>query len=204
MKKIKLHTKMYGWKYVWYEFAEEFEGSVDDPNPDSSQTGMSIVVPITNTPWVLVYTLDPGMNGNNSHTTVEVNYAPRGDFKFAIHPQKKIDNFSKLLGMQDIIIGDKSFDPLFVIKGNDVDKVRELFSSAEIKEHIIAEPTIQIWAHSEVGDSRPSARVLAPQPHVLSLRVAGAVDDFGRLKGFYKLMEILLKTLCEVEAAVVS
>jgi hypothetical protein len=199
MENVKLHTRMYGWKYVWKEFAEELQGTIDDPNPDSSQAGMSVILPLKSTPWVLVFTMDPGMKGGSSHTTIDVNYAPRGDFKFAIHPQKKIDDISKLLGMQDIIIGDKNFDPVFVIKGNDVGMVREVFANEELRARILEEPTIQIWAHSDKIDSKPSPKVLAGQPHVLSLRVPGAVDDFERLKRLYELMALLLKTLCEVE-----
>lgn len=202
MEKVKLHTRMYGWKYVWKEFAQELNATVDDPNPDSSQSGMSIIVPMAGTPWMLVYTMDPGMKGSGGHTLIDANYAPRGDFKFAIHPQKKIDDFSKLLGMQDIIIGDKEFDPLFVIKGNDVGMVRELFSEEEIRARIAEEPSVQIWAHSDKLDSKLSPKVLAAQPHVLSLRLPGAVDEFERLKRLYDLMEILLKSLCKVEAAV--
>jgi hypothetical protein len=203
MDKVKLHTRMYGWKYVWKEFAEEFGATVDDPNPDSSSAGMSMIVPITKTPWALIYTMDPGIKGaNGGHTSIEVNYAPRGDFKFAIHPQKKIDDISKLLGMQDIIIGDKSFDPLFIVKGNDVGKVRDLFSVDQIRAHIIDEPTVQIWTHSDKMESKLSPKVVAGQPHILSLRVPGAVDDFERLKRFYELMGMLLITMCKIEAAV--
>jgi len=202
MEKVKLHTKIFGWKHVWMEFAEEFQGTVDDPIPNSSHSGMSIIVPMKNTPWVLVYTMDPGMKGTTGHTSIDVSYAPRGDFKFAIHPQTKIDEVSKLLGMQDIIIGDKRFDPLFVVKGNDVGKVRDLFSDDKICACIIEEPSVQIWAHSDKLESKLTPKVLAGQPHVVSLRVPGAVDDFERLKRLYKLMELLLRALCKVDAAV--
>jgi hypothetical protein len=159
---------------------------------------------MSKTPWALIYTMDPGMKGGSSHTVVEANFAPRGDFKFAIHPQKKIDDISKLFGLQDIIIGDKEFDPLFIVKGNDVGKVRELFSVDELRTRIIEEPQIQIWVHSDKIDSKLSPKVVSGQPHVLSMRVPEAVDDFERLKRFYELMGLLLVTLCHVEAAVAN
>lgn len=183
MEKVKLHTRMYGWKHVWMEFAEEFQGSVDDPNPDSSQTGMSIMVPVKNTDRVLVYTLEPGKNGNHSQTTIETNYSGSGNFKFALHPQKQLSALSKLFGMQDIIIGDKDFDPRFVIKGSDAGRVRDLFADAAIRALIIDEPTIEISAHPDNADSKPGTRILAGEHHVLSLKIPGIVDDFERLKG---------------------
>lgn len=204
MEKVKLHTRMYGWKHVWMEFAEEFGTAVDDPHPESSQTGISVSVPMKGTPWMLAYTMDPSTKSNGTHTTVSVNFAPRGDFQFAIHPQTKMDEIIKLLGMQDIIIGDKEFDSHFVVKGNDVGMIRDLFANNELRAYILQEPSIQIWVHAEKTDSRPSPRTLTSQPHVLSMKVPGAVDDFERLKRFYELMELLLKTLCAVEAAVES
>jgi hypothetical protein len=203
MEKVKLHTRMYGWKHVWMEFAEEFQGSVEDSNPDSSQTGMSIMLPVQNTNWGLIYTLVPGENGNHSHTTVETNYHANSDFKFAIHPQKQLGALSKLFGMQDIIIGDKDFDPRFVIKANDSSRVRELFADGQLRALILEEPTIEISAHPDSTDSKPSPRLLAVQQHVLSLKIPGIVDDFERLKGLHSLMKLLLTNLCVEDAATV-
>ena len=124
---------MYGWKHVWLEFADEFQGTVNDPNPDSSHTGMSIMVPIKNTPLVLVFTSDPDKKGNNGNTLVEANFSGDGSFKFALHPQKHLGAFTKLFGMQDIIIGNKDFDPRFVIKGSDVSKVRDLWLTVRFR-----------------------------------------------------------------------
>jgi len=202
MEKVKLHTRMYGWKHVWMEFADEFQGSVDDPNPDSSQAGMSIMVPIKNTPWLLVYTLEPGKNGNHGHTTIETNYAGSRDFKFAILPQKQLSAFSKLFGMQDIIVGDKDFDLHFVIKGNDASSVRDLFANDEIRALVVEEPTIVISAHPDNTDSKPSPKLLAAQQYMLSLKIPGIVDDFERLKGLHRLTALLLTSLSVEDAAV--
>jgi hypothetical protein len=202
MEKVKLHTRMYGWKHVWMEFAEEFQGSVDDPNPDSSQTGMSIMVPIKNTPWILVYTLDPGKKGKQGHTTVETNYVGSSNFQFSIHPQKQLSALSKLFGMQDIVIGNKEFDLHFVVKGNDVSRVRDIFAHERICALVIDEPTVEISVRPDSTDSKPATRILAGEQHVLSLKIPGIVDDFERLKNLYNLAEILLVCLCVEEPSV--
>jgi hypothetical protein len=204
MEKVKLHTRMYGWKHVWMEFAEEFQASVNDPNPDSSQTGMNIMVPVKNSAWVLVYAAEPAKGGNHGHTTVETSYSGSGTFKFAVHPQKRLDALSKLLGMQDIIIGDKNFDPRFVVKGNNVDRVRALFINDEIRALMVEEPTIEISVHPNDIDLNPSPKLLAGQQCLLSLKIPGIVDDFERLKSLYRLVELLLTSLCAEDVEVVA
>lgn len=197
----KMHTRMYGWKYVWMEFADEFEATVDDPNPDSSQVPMILTVPIAQGSSSLVYTMHPSKSAGNELTTVEMAYSPTDDFKFAIHPQKWTDGFGKLLGMQDIIVGHDEFDKAFVIKGSDEERVKELFSDAAIRQILIDEPTTQLWAHCENSESAPSSKALRGNSRTVILRVKGAVDDFERLKAFYNLMQKLLKSLSKIGAA---
>ncbi len=198
---MKLHSRIYGWKYVWMEFADEFNASVDDPNPDSSHTEMSILVPMANTTWTLEYRMLPGTKGGHDQTTVHTSYTPRGGFQFAIHPQKWLDGFKKLAGMQDIIVGHEDFDKQFVIKGNDEALVKKLFEDPAVIEILLDEPTVQLWAHCENTDSAPSSRALHKGQNQLSLRVQGAVDDFERMKAIYKLKHRILDKLVHIGVA---
>lgn len=198
----KLHSRMYGWKYVWMEFADEYKASVDDPDPDSSHTEMSLVVPISDSAWSLVYTMHPSKQAGNEHTTIETCYTPADDFKFAIHPEKWTDGFQKMLGMQDIIIGHEEFDKSFIIKGNDEQRVKDLFSDAALRRLILDEPTTQLWAHVENSEKAPAAKALRGASNRSAImRVKGAVDDFERLKSFYNLKYRLLKSLQRIGAA---
>lgn len=198
----KMHSRIYGWKYVWMEFADEFEATVDDPNPDSSHTEMSLLVPIADSQWSLVYTMHPSKQAGSEHTTIEAAYTPADDFKFAIHPEKWTDGFSKMLGMQDIIIGHDEFDKSFIIKGNDEQRVKDLLSDAALRRLILDEPTTQLWAHCENTEKAPAAKALRGAANrSCIMRVKGAVDDFERLKAFYNLKHRLLKSLQRIGAA---
>ena len=193
---------MYGWKHVWMEFAEEFQGTVEDLNPDSSQTGMSIVLPLKNTDLTLVYTLEPGKNGSHSHTTVEASFSAGGDLKFGLHPQKQLVALGKLFGMQDIVVGFKDFDQRFVIKGNVAGRIRDIFADGEIRALLMDEPNIEISSHANNTDSKLSPKVLDGEQFVLSLKIPSIIDDFERLKNLYRLTELLLANLCAEESAV--
>lgn len=201
----KLHSRMYGWKYVWNTFADEHKGEVDDPNPDSSHEPMSMHIPLAETPWLLTYTMSPGGKTKSDHTRVDVSYKPLDDkFSFAIHPEHFHHGFGKLLGMQDIVIGHDDFDKAFIIKGSDEGIVKNLFEDAALRRLILDEPSIQLWAHCENTDSSPSSRALREEYNILSLRIKGAIDDFERLKTIQKLMHRILASLCRVEVAVAN
>ncbi len=197
----KMHSRMYGWKYVWLEFADEFEATVDDPNPDSSHTEMSMVVPLTDNSTSLIYTMHPAKQGGHHCTTVETSYTGIGDFKFAIHPEKWTDGFGKLLGMQDIVVGHPEFDKAFIIKGSDEQRIKQLFQDSAVRQFLMDEPTMQFWAHCENADSAPTSRALRGEQNRLSMRVQGAVDDFERLKAFYNLKRRVLQALVKIGAA---
>lgn len=198
----KMHSRIYGWKHVWMEFAEEYKADIDDPNPDSSHTEMSVIVPVKDSSWSLTYTFHPGKQGGRDFTTVETHYNPLGDFKFTLYPEKWTDGFAKALGMQDIVVGHPEFDKLFIIKGNDEARIIELFQDATLRQRLMDEPAMQVWAHTEHTDVSPSPKAMrAGNQNRLAMRVQGAVDDFERLKSFYHLKHNMLRNMMKIGAA---
>ena len=204
MEKIKLHTRMYGWKYVWKEFAEEFAGTVTDAHPESSQTPISVQVPIKNTGWFLIYKVHPGLKAGTGHTTVEAFYSSGSGFRFAVHPPKHGVRLDKVSGVRDVSTGDKRFDPNFLIKSNETNIARSIFLNQTVRDYIMAEPAIQIWVQNDETDSSHSPRLLAGEQYTLCLKLPDIVDDFERLKLCYQLMELLLTYLSQVETAVAA
>ena len=83
---------------------------------------------------------------------------PEG-FRFTIYRKSLFSNLGKLLGMQNIEVGDPEFDEAFIIKGNDESKVRDLFANPKIRQMIQAQP--KIWL--EVKDSEWWVRSQAPR-----------------------------------------
>ena len=73
---------------------------------------------------------------------------PEG-FRFTIYRKSLFSDLGKLLGMQDIEVGDPEFDEAFIIKGNDESKVRDLFANPKIRQMIQDQPKIRL----EVKDS---------------------------------------------------
>ncbi len=195
---MKLHSRIFGWKQVWFEFSEEFNAQIDDPNPDSSTSKLTMSMPVDGTDWELLYTMVPGDDKlkSDQHTTVETSIIGTDDFKFALYPESWYHGLTKLLGVQDIVVGHEDFDKAFMIKGSDEAKVKALFDDAVLRKLFLEEPQMQYWVSVEHQEAMPTRKALREgQNKLLSLRVKGAVDDFERLKTFYKLKHRILAQL---------
>ena len=66
-------------------------------------------------------------------------------------PEGHIQRSGKLLGMQDIEVGDPDFDEAFIIKGNDESKVVSLFSDTRIRQMIQDQPKIRLDVKDSEG-----------------------------------------------------
>jgi len=76
------------------------------------------------------------VNTQHSHVTytrMRAPYINPEGFRFTVYRKGFFSDLGKLLGMQDIEVGDPDFDEAFIIKGNDEDRVRVLFANPKIR-----------------------------------------------------------------------
>jgi hypothetical protein len=85
-------------------------------------------------PWSV--TLDINNDGESQSTRIRARYVNPEGFPFTIYRKGFFSDLGKLLGMQNIAVGDPDFDGAFVIKGNSEEKVRDLFTNARIRQII--------------------------------------------------------------------
>jgi hypothetical protein len=122
-------------------------------------------------------------------TRMRAPYINPDDFRFTIYRKGCFSTLGKLLGMQDIDVGDPEFDEAFIIKGNNESKVRDLFANPKIRQIIQAQP--EIWL--AVGDGEGFCQ------DVLYFEVSGVINDIERLKSLFDLFAAVLDQLCPVE-----
>jgi hypothetical protein len=104
----------------------------------------------------------------------------------------------KWFGMQDVTVGQEDFDRDFVIKGNDEQKLRRLFSSQKIRDLISAQPDI----HFSVKDDEGYWSNRFPDGvDELYFQVVGVIKDVERLKFLYELFAETLDELCTMGSA---
>src|SRR5215213_9199870 len=134
------------WRQLGHEIgAEDVEGGFWTGSKVQARVG----------PWTVTldtHTRHHHHGSHYSHTTytrLRAPYVNPEGFRFTIYRKGLFSGLGKLLGMQDIEVGDPEFDEAFIIQGNDESKVRELFADPEVRALVRAQPEV----HLEVKDS---------------------------------------------------
>jgi hypothetical protein len=119
-------------------------------------------------------------------------------FRFTIYRKSVFSDLGRLLGMQDIEVGDPDFDESFIIKGNDESKVRELFANPEIRQMIQDQPKIRLDVKDSEGWFGPT---FPDDVDELHFQVVGLIKDVERLKSLFDLFAAVLDQLCKIGSA---
>jgi hypothetical protein len=151
-------------------------------------------------PWSI--TLDMhAVHMQHSHVTytrMRAPYINPEGFRFTIYRKWLFSDLGKLLGMQDIEVGEPEFDEAFIIKGNDEERVRDLFANAQIRQMIQDQPEIRL----EVKDSEGWFGPRFPEDvDELHFQVVGVIKDVERLKALFDLFAAVLDQLCRMGSA---
>jgi hypothetical protein len=151
-------------------------------------------------PWTITldtYTVSSG-ESSETYTRMRAPYVNPDGFRFTIYRKGFFSDLGKLLGMQDIEVGEPEFDEAFIIKGNDEFKVRDLFANPRLRALIQAQPRIRL----EVKDDEGWFRKQFPEGvDELHFQVGGVLKDLERLKGLFDLFTEALEQLCRIRAA---
>jgi hypothetical protein len=143
------------------------------------------------------YTVSDG-HTHQVFTRMRAPYVNPDGFRFTIYRKGLLSNLGKLLGMQDIEVGEPEFDEAFVIKGNDDYKVQKLCSNKKVRELIEVQPQIRL----EVKDSEGWFGPRFPDDvDELYFQVHGVIKDVERLKSLYELFAAVLDQLCRMGSA---
>jgi len=150
-------------------------------------------------PWTV--TLDIGKSDEDGKSTVTRMRAPYINpegFRFTIYRKGLFSDLGKLLGMQDIEVGDPEFDEAFIIKGNDESKAATLFSNPKIRQLIQDQPTIRLDVKDSEGWFGPKFPEDVDELH---FQVVGVIKDAERLKALFELFAAVLDQLCRIGSA---
>jgi hypothetical protein len=132
------------------------------------------------------------------YTRLRAPYVNAAGFRFRIYRRSGLSGLGKMMGMQDIEISDAAFDEAFIIQGNDVAKVKRLFSNRRIRELIAAQPEIEFSVKDDEGWFGPK---FPEGTDELCFLAHGMVKDVARLEGVYQLFAEVLDELCRMGAA---
>ena len=121
-------------------------------------------------------------------------YVNPSGFRFRIYRRGSLSNLGKLLGMQDIEVGDPVFDDAFIIQGNDEPKVRLLFGQARIRELIALQPQIEFVVKGDEGWFGPTFPEGVDELHFMAVgpskdldQLKSVIRSLSRIKGVFSV-----------------
>jgi hypothetical protein len=193
---MQLRSSIYGWKSVWMDLADERKGEFLDGG-----NVVTVRLPIADRPWKITFQMQAHPLGKSlTETTIcAAPFVARHPFRFAIRNSRTIEELIKVLGMQDIIVGDEVFDKDYIIQGNHPEQVKEFFACPKLKEKIQSHNSMNL----SIMDSRNNHFGISPPPHenVLAFVEKGTINSFSRISSLVDLMVGTLDRLHELSIA---
>jgi hypothetical protein len=182
-------------KEIWRQLSSEIDARYVDGGFWTRDN-----VQATHDEWTVTldtYTVSTG-KATVVFTRMRAPYVNPGGFQFTVYRKGVFSDIGKMLGMQDIEIGDESFDNVFIIKGNDETRVRELLSDQKIRELIAGQRDIKFTVKDDEGWFGATFPEGVDELH---FQVVGIIKDVERLKLLYELFAETLDQLCRIGAA---
>jgi hypothetical protein len=149
--------------------------------------------------WIITldtYTVSTGKS-SHTYTRIRAPYVNRDGLRFTIYRAGFFSELGKMLGMEDIEVGDAFFDQAFIIQGNDPHRVRWLFSNPRIRELIHVQPAIHLSVKDDEGWFGPHFPQGVDQ---LSFQVGGIIKDLDILRGLFDLFAEVLNQLGHMDS----
>ena len=176
-------------KEVWAQMAQEVNGEYID---EGFWRGGRVEVVYKN--WVLNldnYTVHTGKS-SVTFTRMRAPFINKDGLSFRIYYRGIFSDIGKLFGMQDIEIGIEEFDKIFIVQGNNEDRIVRLFSSFKIREMLSRQQALMLQVVNEKGRFKPKS----PEgKSALSFEVVGVIKDVERLKNLVELFKCVLDEL---------
>ena len=180
---------------IWRQLSEKIEGRYIDGGAFKSDR-----VEATHGEWIVTldtYTVSTGKT-TVTYTRMRAPYANADGFRFKIYRRGVFSDLGKLLGMQDVEIGEPEFDRDYIIKGTDEGRLRQLFGDPALRALIRQQPQMNL---SVLDDDGWFGTRIPDNVDILTFIVGGVIKDVDRLEALYDLFAGMLDALCRMGSA---
>lgn len=182
-------------KEIWRQLADQLDGQFTEQGLLKRGKVTARV-----TPWTVTFDTFSRHAGNTSipFTRLRAPYLNKDGFRFELHRASVFSGIGKMLGMQDIEIGQSPFDDDFIIKANNDYQIRRLLKNPKLRGLIAAQPKIRLRIKDDegwFGQDFPEA------VDELYFESRGVIKDLERLRLLYDLFAETLNTLCHIGSA---
>ncbi|MBF4693644.1 hypothetical protein [Fusibacter ferrireducens] len=111
---------------------------------------------------------------------------------FKIYHEGFFSSIGKMLGMQDILIGDDEFDQRFVVKSNDEKKIKQLLNDYKLKSLLLFGKPITI--ETKLKDKC----LKSSDESILSYEATGIIKDLDTLENILNIFERFIECMIEI------
>ena len=138
---------------IWRQLCEEIGAELVD---GGFWKGKKVQVHVK--PWTITLDTFTESSGESAQTYTRMRspYINPEGFRFTIYRKGFLSGLGKLLGMQDIEVGDPDFDDAFIIQGTDEFKVMNLFADVKLRQMIKNQPKFPARCEGQRGLVRSS------------------------------------------------
>ena len=131
--------------------------------------------------------LGGGFEGGYASTSLSSILSNKNSFRFAIHKEDFIDEIGKFFGMQDVKTGYPDFDKKIIVKTNQEELVKEIFSDEKVRKVILSlnDFSFGIHTHHVSGSKEP----------FLELIIDDAITNIIKIKEMYRAFYQVLTSI---------
>lgn len=180
---------------IWAQLSRQIGGTFTE----GRWLGSSKVV-LEHREWEITldtYTVSTG-KASVIYTRLRAPYVNPDAFRFHIYSKSIFSGIGKLLGMQDIEIGDAFFDEAFILQGTNELMLRQLLASPKVREYLEADPDVDFQVKDDEGWFGTKFPHGVDELYFLTL---GVITDTERLKNLFDLFAEVLDELCRIGSA---
>ncbi len=196
---MKFHSDLFGWEYVWRNFADEKKGKVLTDSGEDEGKLIALSVPLEDTSLRIVYSPESRYGKKGASNSVLVCYPPADDFAFSIFQEKDHHKIGKAMGMQDLQVQDALFDSKFMIQGTDPQKIQELFLDVQMRELILLQPPTLLHIETKAAQTYPKLRI-PEHANAVVYHYDGVMDKLHHLQNAYDIVFSVLQQLGAIGA----
>lgn len=196
----KFHSNMFGWEYVWRDFADSKGGEVVSDQSQTNNPIISMHIPVEGTDAKV--TLTPFRvkgKSKSTGTSASIHYSPRENFIFSIRTERGMDQVGKMMGLQDIQLGDQAFDEKFLIQGTDAGKVVHVFADMRLRDMLLEQNTAELRLVHDSDTLSPEHKV-PPGRHAVLIGQDNRLDKFEQLDAVFNILTSVVHRLGAIPA----
>ena len=150
--------------------------------------------------WVVTldtFTVSTGKS-TITFTRMRAPFVNRDGFRFTITRSGIFSPVARVLGFQDVEVGDPDFDKAFVVKTNDQPRVRTLLADADLRAKLALQPSLTL---SVLDDEGFFGAKFPEGVDELKFHAHGVIKDLVRLQNLFELFAATLHRLCHIGSA---